>query len=141
MKRILIALTFTCFFCACGKKIESPTDSKGATPESTFIKICELIIDGNLEEAQRYYSSDFIDEFITTKNVSFSEYTKHIAGWKKEWLKTKPMGNDYNENVWRVKMIPDEGKGANNQAVVVYDFHIIDGVWKVVFWNHYPKTS
>ena len=34
----------------------------------------------------------------------------------------------------------DEGKGAGNGPGIVHDFYQIDGVWKIVFWNHYPKT-
>ncbi len=50
------------------------------------------------------------------------------------------MGNDYNDDLWRVKIIPDEGEGAGNRPGIVHDLYRIDGKWEIVFWNHYPKT-
>lgn len=98
------------------------------------------ILEGKYEEAQNNFSPAFIEEFVTTKDTTFVEYCSMTKGWKVEWLKTKLMGNDYNDDVWRVKIIPDEGKGNMNGPGIVQDFYIIDGAWKIVFWGHYSKS-
>ncbi len=99
-----------------------------------------LILKGKYAEAQNNFSPEFIKEFVTTKNTTFVEYASNTNGWKVEWLKTKLVGNKYNDEMWRVKIIPDEGKGNRNGPGIVQDLYLIDGVWKIVFWNHYPKS-
>lgn len=127
------------FLIGCGVK-EAPLDTNGKTPQQVMMDTYVLILEGNYAEAQENFSAEFINEFITTKNTTFVDYCSMTDGWKVEWLKTKLLGNDYNDNVWRVRIIPDEGKGNENRAGIVQDLHLIDGVWKIVFWGHYPKS-
>ena len=134
---LLLIAVFIMF--GCGAK-ETPKDSNGLSPEQVLMNTYTLILDGKFEAAQKNFSPEFIEEMITKNKSTFVEYCKNTEGWKKEWLKTKLVGNDYNDNIWRVKIIPDEGKGANNRPGIVQDLHIIDGTWKIVFWGHYPKS-
>ena len=99
-----------------------------------------LILERKHAEAEKNFSPAFIEELITSKNTTFVEYCSMTDGWKVEWLKTKLMGNEYNDDVWRVMIIPDEGKGKENRAGIVQDLSMIDDVWKIVFWGHYPKS-
>ena len=123
----------------CGSQ-EAPKDANGKPPEQVMMQTYQFILAGKFDEAEANFSAEFIEEFITSKNTTFIDYNTNTKGWKPEWLKTKLMGNDYNDNVWRVKIIPDEGKGNENGPGIVQDLHLIDGVWKIVFWNHYPKS-
>ena len=127
------------FLIGCGVK-EAPLDTNGRTPQQVMMDTYLLVLEGNYAEAQKNFSAEFINEFITTKNTTFVDYCSMTDGWKVEWLKTKLLGNDYNDNVWRVRIIPDEGKGKHNRAGIVQDLYLIDGVWKIVFWGHYPKS-
>jgi len=77
---------------------------------------------------------------MTSKDLSFEEYCAMTEGWQVDWLRTKSMGNEYNDSVWRVKIIPDEGKGPENGPGIVQDLRIIDGEWTIVFWGHYPRS-
>ena len=100
-----------------------------------------LILNEKYEEAKNNFSPEFIETIVTKNNPTFVEYArKYTKNWKVEWLKTKLVGNNYNDNVWRVKIIPDEGKGALNGPGIVQDFYIIDGAWKIVFWGDYPES-
>ncbi len=127
------------FLMACSVK-EPPKDSNGKTPQQVIMDTYLLILKGKYAEAQNNFSPEFIKEFVTTKNTTFVEYASNTNGWKVEWLKTKLVGNKYNDEMWRVKIIPDEGKGNRNGPGIVQDLYLIDGVWKIVFWNHYPKS-
>ena len=124
---------------ACGTDAP-PLDSNGKTPQQVLMDTYVLIVEGNFEAAEKNFSSQFLQEFVSSKQQTFAEYCRDTSGWKKEWLKTILVGNDYNDQVWRVKIIPDEGKGKEKGPGIVQDLHIIDGVWKVVFWGHYPKS-
>ncbi len=135
---VIIALTALLAF-GCTSK-EAPVDSQGKTPQQVMMETYTLILEGNYSEAKKNFNPEFIDAVITKNNSTFEEYCKNTEGWKISWLKTKVKGNDYNDNLWRVKIIPDEGKGANNGPGVVQDLYIIEGKWKIVFWNHYPKS-
>ena len=115
-------------------------DSNGKTPQQVLMETYTLVLEGKYDEAKNNFSPAFIEELITKNNSTFAEYVSNTEGWKVEWLKTKLVGNDYNDNLWRVKIIPDEGKGANNGPGIVQDLYLIDGAWKIVFWNHYPKS-
>ena len=72
--------------------------------------------------------------------MSQLSHNRSTEGWQASRLTTGLVGNDYNDDLWRVKIIPDEGKGKNNGPGIVQDLYMIDGVWKIVFWNHYPKS-
>lgn len=119
---------------------QPPVDANGKSPEQVMVETYTQIINGNFDEAVKSFSDEYIEEFMTSKNITFEEYCKLAEGWKVEWLKTELVGNDYNKDLWRVRIIPDEGKGKNNGPGIVQDLYIIDGVWKIVFWNHYPKS-
>ena len=134
----LVAITTVLIGCS---KKEAPKDSKGKSAELVLMDTYKLILQKKYDEAKKNFSPKFIEEFVTTKKTTFEAYaSKDTKGWKVEWLKTKVMGNDYNDKMWRVKIIPDQGKGAQNGPGIVHDFYIIDGTWKIVFWNNYPKS-
>ena len=137
--RTLIAVVLTTMFIGCTTK-EAPRDSQGKTPQQVLLETYTLILEGKDSEAESNFSPEFIEELITKNESTFIEYCSNTKGWKADWLKTKIMGNDYNDNVWRVKIIPDEGKGSHNGPGIVQDFSIVNGVWKVVFWGHYKKS-
>ena len=137
--KMLMTLAAAAFLAACGPG-EPPLDANGQTPEQVLLETYVQIVEGNFDQARNHFSPQFIDEFVTSKSQTFEQYCSNTAGWKTEWLKTKLVGNDYNDDIWRAKVIPDEGKGAENGPGIVHDFHLIDGVWKIVYWNHYPKS-
>lgn len=137
--RTLVIVAAAACIAGCGPG-EAPLDTNGQTPQQVLMDTYVQIVEGDYDEAQTRFSAEFLEEFVTGKNKTLAEYSSNTAGWQVEWLKTKLVGNDYNENMWRAKVIPDEGKGAENGPGVVHDFYLIDGVWKIVFWNHYPKT-
>jgi len=139
-KYLFLIIIITIFLLTCCSTPEPPVDLNGNTPQKVLMDTYVLILEGKYEEAKTNFSPQYIEEIMTSKNITFIEYCSNTQGWKVEWLKTKVVGNDYNENVWRVKLIPDEGKGKHNRAGIVQDLHIIDGYWKIVFWNHYPKS-
>ena len=99
-----------------------------------------LKIDKTPHGALANFSDEFIEEFLTSKNVTFEEYCSYAKDWKVEWLRTELIGNDYNKNVWRLKIITNEGKGEHNGAGAVQDLYKINGKWKIVFWGDYPKS-
>ena len=136
---IFAVLTIALLIFGCSES-KPPVDSNGNTPQQVLMETYTLILNGKYDQAQNNFSPEFIEELITKNNSTFTEYCSNTDGWKVEWLKTKLVGNDYNDNMWRVKIIPDEGKGAENRPGIVQDLYLIDGVWKIVFWNHYPKT-
>ena len=127
------------FIWGCGTP-EAPLDKNGNKPSDVLLTAYTAVVNKDFDSAKLHFSDAFIKELITDKNISFEKYCENATNWQVSWLKTKPMGNDYNDNVWRAKIIPDEGKGAENGPGIVHDFHLIDGVWKVVFWGHYPKS-
>ena len=137
--KLFTALAAICFLLGCSVK-EPPRDSSGKTPQQVLMDTYVLILEGKYEDAKNNFSPEFIEEFVTKKNITFVEYCGNTKGWKSEWLKTKLVGNDYNDELWRVKIIPDEGKGSENSPGIVQDLYIIDSVWKIAFWNHYPKS-
>ena len=141
MKRFggrLIALAALALLLGCSEK--PPVDAQGKTPQQVLMETYNLILDGQYAQAQQAFSPQFIQALITDNNLTFVDYCGNIKGWQPEWMKTKLMGNDYNDDVWRVKLIPDEGKGKENRPGIVHDMHIVDGKWTIVFWGHYPKT-
>ena len=125
--KMLLGLALTVSLGGCGPG-EPPLDANGQTPQQVLMQTYLDIVEGNYDGAQRNFSPAFIEEFVAGKNKTFAEYTSNAAGWKAEWLKTKLVGNDYNEAMWRAKVIPDEGKGAGNGPGIVHDFYQIDGV-------------
>ena len=142
----LLAATFiaVCFLIGCSEK-EAPQDSNGKTPQQVLLETYTLIAESQFDKAKENFSPKYIKDFMTSKNMTFIEFHSNeqgidTRGWDVKWLKTNLVGNDYNDNVWRAKLIVDEGKGAHNRPGVVHDFHIIDGVWKIVFWGDYPKS-
>lgn len=139
MRRLLTMLITTFAIVGCGTA-QPPLDSQNRTPEQVMIATYTSILEDHYDEAIRNFSHEFITEFVTSKEISFEEYCQMTAGWQVEWLNTVLVGNDYNDDVWRVKIIPDEGKGKHNGPGVVQDLHIIDGEWKIVFWGHYPRS-
>ena len=136
----ILVILFGLFFVSCGGSNQPPLDSKGHSPEDVLLSTYKQILKGDYSSAQESFSQAFIEEFVTTKNITFEEYCNPTEGWQEEWLKTKLMGNDYNDDIWRVKIIPDEGKGKHNGPGIVQDLRMTDGEWKIVFWGHYPKS-
>lgn len=125
---------------------EAPLDSNGNTPQQVLLETYTLIAEGKYDVAKNNFSQDYIEEFISKKNLSFVEFHSNkqgidTRGWEVKWLKSNLMGNDYNNDVWRAEIIVDEGKGKNNRPGVVHDFYIIDDVWKIVFWGDYPRSE
>lgn len=142
----LLIITFisAVFLIGCSTK-EAPLDSNGKTPQQVLLETYVLITEGKYDKAELNFSPKYIKDFITGRNLTFIQFHSNkqgidTRGWDVKWLKTSLKGNDYNKNVWRVKLVVDEGKGANNRPGVVHDLHLIDGVWKIVFWGDYPKS-
>ncbi len=134
----LIVVAALALLLGCSEK--PPADSQGRTPQQVLLETYELILDGQYARAQENFSPQFIQTLITNNNSTFVDYCGNIKGWRSDWLKTKLIGNDYNDNLWRVKLIPDEGKGKHNRPGIVHDLYMVDGKWTIVFWGHYPKT-
>ena len=139
LPEITPVLVVALLLCSCGSS-SPPADSNGDSPEGVIMKTYVAILEGDYELAKKNFSPEFIEELITKNGSTFEEYCENTEGWKREWLRVKVVGNDYNKDMWRVKVIPDEGKGAENRPGVVHDLYIIDGAWKIIFWNHYPKS-
>ncbi len=137
--RSFIVLAAILFLAGCSVN-EPPSDLNGKTPQQVLMDTYVLILDGKYAEAQKSFSPEFVETMITKNNMTFDEYCRNTNGWKVEWLKTERVGNKYNDEMWRVKIIPDEGKGNENGPGIVQDLYLIDGAWKIVFWNHYPKS-
>jgi len=143
--KIKILMVVILFLSACNEVKQAPLDTQGLTPEQVMFKIFVLITKGYYEEAETHYSKQYINEFMTKKNISFKEYHENsrgidTRGWLQQTLRTEPVGNNYNKDVWRVNLNVDEGKGKSNPVGVVHDFYLINGFWKVVFWGDYPRT-
>ena len=117
-----------------------PLDSNGKSPDTVLMETYVLILEGKLDEAHQNFAPEYIKALITDNKSTFEEYCSNTSEWKVEWLKTTVMGNDYNKDLWRVRIFPDEGKGNENMAGIVQDMYIVDGSWKIVFWDHYPKS-
>ena len=117
--RKLITLAALVLLVGCGQK--PPVDAQGKSPQQVLLETYELILDGQYAQAQKNFSPQFIQTLITDNNSTFVEYCANTKGWQADWLKTKLMGNDYNDSLWRVKLIPDEGKGKHNGPGIVHD--------------------
>lgn len=138
--KTLIIFAFSALLASCSPT-EAPVDSTGKTPQQVMMETYTMILEGKYTEAEKNFSPQFIEELITKNNSTFVEYCGNTTGWQISWLKTKVVGNDYNDKLWRVKIIPDEGKGKDNGPGIVQDLYIIDGKWQIVFWGHYPKSQ
>ena len=141
---LIAALAAAFLLIGCGEK-QAPLDSNGNTPQQVLLETYVLIAEGEYDKAKGNFSPKYIKDFITSKDLTFIDFHSNehgidTRGWDVKWLKTVLAGNDYNDNVWRAKLIVDEGKGKHNRPGVVHDFHLIDGVWKIVFWGDYPKS-
>lgn len=134
---LLIAVSVVMLACESAKP---PVDNNGQTPQDVLMNTYMSVLEGDYDSAMANFSDAYIEEMITKKHISVAEYFNNTREWKKEWLKVKLVGNKYNDALWRVKIIPDEGKGAENGPGVVQDLYMIDGSWKIVFWGHYPQT-
>ena len=134
-----LAVLATALLAGC-QSATPPTDVDGKLPQDVMMETYVAVLEGRYAEAERRFSPAFVKTFMTDRNLTLEQYTEYTRGWKVEWLRTELVGNDYNDAMWRVKIIPDEGKGAGNGPGIVHDFYQIDGAWKIVFWNHYPKT-
>lgn len=137
--QIAIPIALSSLLLACSET-PPPVDADGKTPDQVLLETYTMMVSGQCEEAMDKFSDAYLQKFLTDKNKSHEEYCVTTDGWQVSWLKAKNMGNDYNSELWRVKIIPDEGKGASNRPGVVHDLRIIDGQWKVVFWGDYPKS-
>ena len=135
---LIATLSFVLVSC---EKPSAPLDSSGSGPDEVLLSTYKLILAGDFSKAENSFSPEFLQEFVVSKGKTFEGYAQeYTKGWKPEWLKTEVMGNDYNSAVWRVKLIPDEGKGAGNGAGIVQDLAMMDGKWRIVFWGHFPKS-
>ena len=140
-----ITFFVTAFLLSSCAPAEAPQDSNGKTPQHVLLETYVHIAEGNYDKARKNFSQAYLDGFVLKNGstfVSFHSNPKGIdtTGWETEWLQTELIGNDYNANVWRVQLIVDEGKGNSNRPGVVHDLHIVDEVWKIVFWGDYPKS-
>ncbi len=139
IKTLVLVLSSIIFGC----NSPSPAvDATGQLPQDVVMETYTFIIESNYDRALENFSEQYIEEFMTSRNITFRQYADRPRkeGWKREWLRTKLVGNKYNRDVWRVEITPDEGKGKGNRATIVHDLYMIDGRWKIVFWGHYPKT-
>ncbi|MCB1197604.1 MAG: hypothetical protein R3A45_06075 [Bdellovibrionota bacterium] len=136
---LFVCVSFLILLLAC-EKSKAPLDSNHQSPEDVMLSTYTLIVNGEYDRARQNFSDQFIDIMLTKHHITFEKYCENTKGWKVQWLKTQSMGNQYNKDMWRVKIIPDEGKGPNNGPGIVQDFYLIDGQWKIVFWGDYPKT-
>ncbi|UCD68838.1 MAG: hypothetical protein JSW48_01660 [Betaproteobacteria bacterium] len=134
----LVALAALTLLVGCAEK--PPVDSQGKTPQQVLMETYHLILDGQYARARENFSPHFIDALITNNNATFIDYCGHVKGWRSDQLKTKLMGNDYNDKLWRVKLIQDEGKGEPSRQGILHDLYIVDGKWTIVFWGHYSKS-
>ena len=139
MKKLVTLFCVILLIISCSET-KAPLDAHGKSPEQVLMETYIDIIYGNLDKAEQNFAPEFVKEIISDNGSTFYEYCQNTDGWRIEWLKTTLIGNEYNDNVWRVRIYPDEGKGKENRPGIVQDMHIIDGSWKVVFWNHYPKS-
>jgi len=115
-----------------------PVDSQGKTPQQVVKETYTLILQGQYAQAQSNFSPKFIQALITNNNQTFIDYCAKTRGWHPDWLKARIVGGERNENLWRVKLIPDNGKG--DHPGIVHDLYMVDGKWTIVFWGHYAKT-
>ncbi len=122
----------------CGPK--PPVDSQGKTPQQVLMETYTLILEGQYARAQKNFSPRFIEDLITRNNSTFIEYCRKTQGWRADWLRAKLIDNDYNDNLWRVQLFPDNGKSEENRSGIVHDLTIVDGRWTIVFWGHYSKS-
>ena len=141
-----IAICVVLFLLGCNSSNSPPKDTSGKTPDQFLLETYQLIVNGQFDEAEKRFSPAFLEKFVYKNYDSFSQYFLdrktglRSSDWKSEWLKAKLIGNDYNDDLWRAKIIVDAGKGAENPPGVVNDLYLIDGVWKIVFWGDYPES-
>ena len=117
-----------------------PPDVDGKLPQDVMLEVYTAVLEGRYADAEKRFSPAFVKTFMTDRNLSLEQYTEYTRGWKVEWLKTELVGNDYNDDLWRVRTTPDAGRGKSNPAGAVNDLYLIDGHWKVAFWDHFPKS-
>lgn len=140
----LIVLIVLVLVTGCAGK-KAPLDANNRTPAQVLLETYQLIVQGDYAAAERNFSARYVEELITSKGSDFVAFHQNpngidVRAWQVAWLKSELVGNDYNDNVWRAKIIVDAGKGKENPPGVVHDFHLIDGVWKIVLWSDYPKS-
>lgn len=136
---ILVVLAMSALLGACNAD-RPPVDSRGKTPQQVVKETYALILEGQYAQARSNFSAKFIQELITNNNRTFIDYCASTRGWRPDRLKTVVVGKAYNEDMWRVKLIPDEGKEKVARPGVVHDLYMINGKWTIVFWGDYPKT-
>ena len=134
---VITGLLATLLACA---KATPPADNFARTPDEVLLETYLLMVRGQCTEAMTNFSAAYVETFITEKGKTAEDYCASVAEWQEEWLRVEVKGNDYNDAMWRVKVIPDEGKGSGNRPGAVHDFYLIDGAWKIVFWGDYPKS-
>lgn len=117
-----------------------PVDSRGMTPQQVVKETYALILEGQYAQARSNFSAKFIRELITNNNRTFIDYCASTNGWRPDRLKTKLVGKAYDQDLWRVKLIPGNGDEKVDRAGVVHDLYMINGKWTIVFWGDYPNT-
>ena len=117
-----------------------PVDSRGKTPQQVVKETYALILAGQYALARSNFSARFIHELITNNDRTFIDYCASTKGWRPDKLKAELVGKAYDENLWRVKLIPGDDNEKADRAGVVHDLYMIDGKWTIVFWGDYPNT-
>lgn len=135
---VLIALVAALLFgCSADRP---PVDSQGRTPQQVVTETYTLILEGQYARAESNFSPKFIDSLITNNNFTFIDYCSKTRGWRPDRLKTTLVGRAHNDDLWRVKLVSDDGSGSAARSGVVHDLYLVDGKWTIVFWGDYPKT-
>lgn len=137
-KWFLVLITLAALGCS---SPPPPTDSAGNSPEATLKTAYELILAGDFADAEKHFDERLIKAVLppTHPDDFTSFYKKQTENWKAERLQTELKGNDYNDNVWRVRIWSEEGRGKDNTPGAMQDLAQINGVWKIVFWGDYEK--
>lgn len=137
--KLILSIAALLLITACSP-MESPRDTNGSKPEDIMLKIYIHFSNNECDKARQYFSAEYIATIITGNKLSFTDFCQKYTSWQEKWLRVELVGNDYNKDLWSVRVIPDEGLGKKNRAGAVQEFYMIDGQWKIVFWNHYPKS-
>ena len=139
MKNLLALLVL---LTGCASDAPPPVDKNGKTPDAVVVDAYRQMFAGNFESARSHFDDRLINAIFPPTNPENFEsfFKKQIVPWKMEQLKTVVEGTPYNDNVWRVNINIDAGKGKNNPGGAVHDLALIDGAWKFVFWGDYPKS-
>ena len=142
MKQLALTILISLTVAACGKNAPPPTDSAGQTPEQVVMKAYEFMFSGDFEGAKALFDERLIKAiFPPTHPQGFTgHYQEQIEPWTLANLKTKIIGNNYNDDVWRVRIWSEDGKGAENPAGAQHDLAIINGRWLLVNWSDFPKS-